>query len=540
MTDIEIPLKENRGKRYRFFEMLPGLLSWSVLISPFLLSLVSARLTALFLIAFFLIWFTRSIGLNIRVLQGWYTMKKQEKFDWQAMLRDLKDPAKATKIVHAPSWHYDNLEKIQQEEKILDPDEVIHAIIIAAYNEGQEVLEPTIQSVMNSKYDMKKVILVFAYEGRDGAQSEDAVLTLVKKYGNTFKKTMAFKHPLTPGEVRGKGGNISYAGRKLHAYLKEEKIDPAKVVLTTLDSDNRPHPSYLPALTYTFLMTPEPKYASYQPIPIFTNNIWDAPAPMRVIATGNSFWMIVQALRPHTLRNFSSHAQSMEALIDTDFWSARTIVEDGHHFWRTYFRYDGRHEVYPIFLPIGQDAVLSDTYKKTLKAQFIQLRRWAWGASDIAYVADKGFFSGNKKLSKTDATFKFLRLLEGHVSWATAPLILLFAAFIPALFNPQDFTANQLPLIASRIQTIALAGIFITLFLSFKALPPKPARYKKHRTFFMIIQWFMLPITGICYNAGAAIVSQTRLMFGRYLDKFDVTDKAVKAGHQVRFPGQKD
>jgi hypothetical protein len=96
---------------------------------------------------------------------------------------------------------------------------------------------------------------------------------------------------------------------------------------------------------------------SYQPLPIYTNNIWDAPAPMRVIATGNSFWNIVLGLRPHMLRNFSSHAQSMAALIDTDFWSVRTIVEDGHQFWRTYFRFDGRHEVYPIFTPIFQDAV---------------------------------------------------------------------------------------------------------------------------------------------------------------------------------------
>ena len=38
-------------------------------------------------------------------------------------------------------------------------------------------------------------------------------------------------------------------------------------------------------------------------------------------------------------------------------------------------------------MPIYQDAVLSSTYVKTLKAQFIQLRRWAYGASDVPYVA---------------------------------------------------------------------------------------------------------------------------------------------------------
>ncbi len=227
------------------------------------------------------------------------------------------------------------------------------------------------------------------------------------------------------------------------------------------------------------------------------------------------------------LRNFASHAQSMKALIDTDFWSTRTIVEDGHQYWRSYFKFEGKYEVYPLYIPIYQDAVLSSNYRKTLKAQFIQLRRWAWGASDVAYVADKAFFSKNK-ISKTDKIFKFLRLLEGHVSWATAPIILAFAAFVPLLLNPDNYTANQLPLIASRIQTVALVGIFVTFFLSIKTLPPKPKRYKSHKSIFMVLQWVLLPVTTIMFNAMAALVSQTRLMLGRYLDNFDVTDKVVK------------
>jgi hypothetical protein len=103
---------------------------------------------------------------------------------------------------------------------------------------------------------------------------------------------------------------------------------------------------------------------------------------------------------------------------------------------------------------------------------------------------------------------------------------LAFSAFIPLLFNPQDYAANQLPIIASNIQRIALAGIFVTLFLSLKLLPPKPARYKHHRTVFMVLQWVLLPVTTILYNSLSAVNSQTRLMFGRYLGKFDVTEKA--------------
>jgi cellulose synthase/poly-beta-1,6-N-acetylglucosamine synthase-like glycosyltransferase len=524
MKNIEIPLQPEKTRSYRLLEMLPATLSWSLLALPFVLSFISSWLTAFFILGYLLMWIVRAVGLNVRSLQGYRMMTQHQKLPWTEMLDDLQ---KRTVTVDQPAWHARNIAHLEDINPPVTPDETVHVAMIAAYNEGREVLEPTIQSVLSSNYDMKKVILVIAYEGRDGAQSEQAALELVEEYGDQFMHAFAAKHPLTPGEVRGKGGNITFAGRILQKKLEEWKIDPLRVQVTTLDSDNRPHPNYFAALTYTFCMCADPRYVSFQPIPIYSNNIWDAPAPMRVIATGNSFWNIVLSLRPHMIRNFSSHAQSMAALIDTDFWSVRTIVEDGHQFWRTYFRYDGRHEVYPIYVPIYQDAVLSDGYRRTLKAQFIQLRRWAWGASDIAFVISKGYLSKNK-VPRADLLAKTFRLVEGHISWATAPIILTFSAFVPVLFNPEDIAANQLPNIASQIQRIAMVGLAITLFLSFKALPPKPARYKRHRTFFMVIQWIYLPITSIVYSSSAALYSQTRLFLGKYLDRFDVTEKAVK------------
>ena len=532
MTDIEIPLQREKDWRYRFFEMLPGLLSWTILLLPFILSQISPHATVFFILTFLLMWFAKAIAMNVRVLQGWRRMQEHQKLPWPQMVEELEAGAAMNADVKRPEWHYDNLLRLQVKPAPIRPSELIHAVMIATYNESRAVLEPTIQALMDSSYDMKKVILVLAYEERGGEQVEAQAKDLINDYKHHFYHAMSVKHPKDiPGEVVGKGGNITYAGRKLEQYLAENSMDPLKVVVTTLDSDNRPHTSYLAALSYTYCVCPDPVKISFQPIAMFTNNIWDAPAPMRVIATGNSFWMIIATMRQHLLRNFSSHAQSMQTLIDTDYWSVRTIVEDGHQYWRTYFRYDGQHEVYPIYLPVYQDAVLSTTLWRTLKAQFVQLRRWAWGASDIAYVIQKGFLTKNR-VNKLDLSLKLGRLTEGHVSWATAPLVLAFSAFIPRLVNSRDIgqvgvAFDQLPHIASRIQTIAMIGIVITLFLSLKALPPKPKRYKAHRTVLMILQWFLLPVTSILYNSFAALYSQTRLMIGKYIGKFDVTEKTV-------------
>lgn len=525
MKNIEIPLEKDRHGWYRFFEILPGTLSWLMLALPFILSMLDVTLAAFFVLAYLIWFFVRALAAGFRVIQGYRTMRLHQKLDWPRLLAEL--PSGRQLGAARPKWHRTNVELYSQKANPIKPEEIIHAIIIATVNESREILEPTIQSLLASHYDMKQVILILAYEGRAGAATRGRVHELMRRYSGEFRHAMAVEHPPDlPNEVIGKGGNVTYAGCKLLEYVKSQSIDPLNVIVTTLDADNRPDPQYLPALSYIYAVCPDPVRVSIQPVSMYTNNIWDAPAPMRVLATGNSFFNIVLSYRPHALRNFSSHAQGLQSLIETDFWSVRTIVEDGHQFWRSYFTFDGNYRVLPLHLPIYQDAVLTDSYIRTIKAQFIQLRRWTWGASDIAYVVSLGWLRKNS-VPKLDLMAKTARLTEGHISWAVAPLLSLFAGFIPALFHPNSFAANELPLVVSRVQTVALIGALASVFICLKTLPPRPARYRRHRTLFMLLQWLYLPVTGIVYNSFAALYSQTRLMLGKYIGKFDVTEKAV-------------
>ncbi|MGF7228533.1 MAG: hypothetical protein ACQR33_00945 [Candidatus Saccharibacteria bacterium] len=527
MTDIEIPFAKDRHGHYRFFEILPGAISYTLLFVPLILSLINVTLAALFILVYLLANVTRAAAGAIRALHGYSGLRKYEKLDWRQFVEELDAGEVADATALRPKWHYDNLLRLSAKPMIVKPRDVLHVIMIATYNESREVLEPTIKSVLASDYDMKKVIFVLAYEERGGERVEKQAKELTNEYKEQFFHTMAIKHPDgIPGELIGKGGNITYAGRRLQEWLEKENIDPIRVVVTTLDADNRPNKKYLAALTYTYSSCPDPVRAAFQPISMYTNNIWDAPAPMRVVATGNSFFNIVQSMRPHLLRNFSAHAQGMASLIKTDFWSVRTIVEDGHQYWRSFFAFDGDYRVYPIYVPIYQDAVLTEKYTKTLKAQFVQLRRWTYGASDIAYVVDQGFFKKNN-VPRFALWSRTLRLLEGHVTWATGPLLVLIGGFIPSLVHPQNLAANELPLIVSHVQLYTMMFGIPAIFICLKTLPPKPARYKRHRSLFMVLQWVYLPLTTIIYNSFAAFYSQTRLIFGRYMEKFDVTEKAV-------------
>jgi hypothetical protein len=537
MQVCEIPPAGKRPVFYRFFEILPGVLSWTILLAPFWLSLISPLVAAIATIAYIIVWFMKGLALDIRIVQGYRRMKKHQKIKWQKLIDELDSPQAAIeKYVHNRQalpfrWHYNNLVRQAAREDVLSSKDLYHAIIVAFYNETRDTLEPTIQSILASNYDMEHVILFLAYEQRGGAASKQLAHELVAEYSNKFAHMQAVEHPVDmPGEVIGKGGNITFAGYELQRYLDKKHIAYERVVVTTLDSDNHPDKAYLPILTYMYLACPDRLRSSFQPIAMYLTNIWDVPAPMRVVATASSIWNIALSGRLHALRNFAAHAQGMAALVQTDFWSTRTIVEDGHQYWRSYFRFDGKYMVYPIFVPIYQDAVLASTLKRTLKMQFVQLRRWAWGASDIAYVAYFGFIRRNR-MSKYDLVAKLLRLIEGHVSWASASLVLAYAAMIPlhvARNGRSSIVADQLPKLAGNLQTLALVGVFLTMFVTLVTLPPRPLRYKRRRSFWMVVQWVYMPFTTILYNTLAALYSQTRLMTGRYIGKFDVTEKAVK------------
>lgn len=535
--DIEIPLGK-RTFKYRFFEMLPAILSYGALFLMIFLSLVSPMLAALYLFLIIISLLLKAIGIAIRTVQGSSRMHQSQKVNWHKRLESLQDPHRTYEEIK--NQHQDEFQWKQYVEDLKrvakdpaqypKPSNVYNAVIIATYNESYDILQPTIQSVFDTTYNNDHIILVIAYEERGGQAIEETVKRLQQEYKDKFFAFEIVKHPKDlPGEVIGKGGNITYAGRYLQEWISSHQIKAKDVIVTTLDSDNRPYKSYFDCLTYQFIIHDKRKHMSFQPIALFTNNIWDVPAPMRVVATGNSFWNIISSMRPHSIRNFASHSQPMDALEDTDFWSTRTIVEDGHQYWRSYFRFKGDYAVLPIHLPIYQDAVLSETFLKTLKAQFIQTRRWAYGASDVPYVATR-VLTKDREVPLGSGVGHLIRLIDGNVTLATTAILVAVGGWVPLLLNPEaarSVAAHQLPNTVSLIQQIAMIGLFITIFISFKILPPRPERYKKRRSFGMLIQWVLMPFTAIAYSASSALYSQGRLLFGRYLDKFDVTEKAT-------------
>ncbi|MES2631147.1 MAG: glycosyltransferase family 2 protein [Patescibacteria group bacterium] len=540
MIDLELPLGK-RTKMYRFFEMVPAIISFGAFALLIVLSIVSPLLAAIYLMAVIIVLLVRATGIVYHTVMGHRRLVKSQAIHWSHRLSELEEPTKSFER-HEHSHdrgygmvsHVENLRLIAADESgsFPKPSEMYNLVIVAAYNESYEVIEPTISSLTRTTYDHSKLVVVLAYEERGGADIEKTAERLKKKFAGKFNDFITIKHPRDlPNEVVGKGGNITYAGKYMQKWFEDKNINFKNILVTTLDSDNRPHPAYFDYATYEYIVNEDRKHLAYQPIALFLNNIWDVPAPMRVLATGNTFWNIISSMRPHIMRNFASHSQPMEALVEMGFWSTRTVVEDGHQFWRSYFYFNGNYSVHPLYIPIYQDAVLDNTYAKTFKAQFVQLRRWMYGASDIPFVASH-IFTKKRTVPFWPGFVWFIRGLDGYVTAASVSIIVAVGGWIPLLINSdayRDVVAHQLPDTISIFQRVALIGIIVMVFLSFKLLPPRPERYKRTRTIGMVLQWLIMPLTAIGFLSFAALNAQARLAMGKYLVKFDVTNKATVA-----------
>lgn len=537
--NLEIP-NGKRTKLYRFLEILPGLISYSAIILLFLLSWLDPTLGAVYLFTLIAATLVKAIGVAYRTVQGYEVIKRAGRVDWKKRLEELETPHESfekLRDTESKSYHFDehlnNLKLMATMEKEYPkPTKVYHAIIMTAYNEGPEVLTPSIEAVKNTTFDNGRIIFVLAYEERGGEEIEKTAKDLQKSYKDTFYDFLIVKHPKNlPNEIIGKGPNLTYAGERLAEYVENKKLPVENIIVTSLDSDNHMAPKYLDSVAYEFVVHPNRQRLSYQPVALFMNNIWDAPAPTRVIAVSNSFFNVISTMRPHALRNFASHSQPLQALKAMNFWSKRTIVEDGHQYWRSLFFFSGDYDVLPIRIPIYQDAVIDETFWKTVKAQFVQVRRWYYGASDVAYVGSKLFVSEEKRIISFWKLFpKFWRLLDGHITLAILAPIVAFGGWVPMIMNLSSRTmvAYNLPNIVSIVETFASIGLIVSVLVSFKLLPKRPAKYKKTRSVFMLLQWILMPITSILYQSLAAFYAQTRLLLGKYMEKFDVTKKIVK------------
>ncbi|MFZ2193473.1 MAG: glycosyltransferase family 2 protein [Candidatus Moraniibacteriota bacterium] len=548
--------KEHRVQRS--LEVVPGILTWVTIIGMFAFSYFVPGYVAIFIIVFDIYWIMRTIFIGYYSIEGYQKLKAGKNINWWERCQNISNPTNYRMLIEK---RIDNLreslkevenmkmgerrilkkeikkqEKYLQEVKkielisdqVLDWREIIHVVLLPTAIEPASVIEPAIQAIADSNFPNQQLIILLATEERE---SEDVrmekVNYLKNKFKGVFRDFIVTTHIVKDDEMKVKGANGTFAAKQLTKYLEEKNIDFKKVIFSNFDCDSVVYKEYFAALTYEYIIDPKRLQRSYQPLPMYHNNLWDTNAFVRVIVTGSSFWHIFQSTRPEGMVTFSSHSEPFDTLYRVNFWPVNMISEDSIIYWKCFTYYNGDYRVKPIYLPISLDAVLAEAYWKTIVNQYKQKRRWAYGIENFPVIMRA--IVPNNKISFWQKFKTAFEMLEGHHSWATASLILAILGWLPLILGGDDFNqtvmANNLPFYTRYLMMLAMVGLIVSVSLSFILLPPRPKKYSRWRNIYMLLQWALVPIIAPFLGSMPAIDSQTRLMLGKYFGEFWVTPK---------------
>lgn len=543
----------------RTLEIIPGLLTWGTLIGLTVLAFLQPLATAVFLIIYDFYWLVRAVYTGTHLVIGYRTLRNNRGADWLARLEHLNDPPHA---LHAVEEHVQDLtrrmatstsrkerrafERVVWQERSFQKDllhlmqtqnanmpappswkDIMHLVILPTYKEPFSVLQQSIDALATAQYPKDRLWVVVALEERAGVHTETMREELQKRYGNTFGKFLTTVHPDgIAGERQVKSANASYAAREAQKLLDAEGVAYENVIVSNFDSDTVAANDYFGALTYTYLVTPDRLRCSYQPLPLYHNNIWDAPAFTRIVSTNSSFWMLTQFMRPEKLVTFSSHSMPFRTLVDVGYWDPSVVSEDSRIFWQCYVHYGGKYRAVPLYTHVSMDVTCASTLHRTFFHQYKQIRRWAWGVENFPYIG-KAFLT-HREIPLGARLRRAFTLLEGGHSWATAPLILAFLGWIPVLFGHAEFQqtvlAFSLPRVTRTLLTVGMLGLILNTSLSLLTLPPAPPGTPRRRYLWMVLQWGLGPFTASLLGALPALDAQTRLLLGKYMG-FWVTPK---------------
>lgn len=484
-------------KTQRALEVLPGFVSWTLILFPLWGSFIVPLVTAYFILFYNVYWFYKSFSLAIIATISHRKIRKAEQEDWFAKAKKLK-----------------NFKKTH------------HLIIIPNYQEGLEKLRKTLTHISQQTISRKKLFVVLAMEEREGEIAKERASILLREFKNVFGGLYVTFHPDMEGEVKGKSSNQAYAGRWAKKKLIDELgFDMSFITISSVDADSLFDRQYFAYLTYLFLTDQNRYYRFWQSATVYYNNIWYVPAPIRVLSIIGSIWRTGVLIRHERLIPNSTYSLSLKMLSQIGYWDTDVIPEDYRIFFKAFYKLGGNVSAEPLFLKTSMDTAQSTSYRRSLMNKYEQEKRWAWGVSDDPLFIKWWFTVPN--ISFFAKTSYLIRVVADHFLWPVNWFIITIGANIIPLVNPvfaRTALGYNLPKLSSIVLTSCLLALLVIIVIDYQQRPRRPAHISKIRQFIIPFEFIFMPISGFFLSTLPALIAHINLMLGRRLE-YKVTEK---------------
>ncbi len=487
----------------RIFETIPGAITWFFLALPFLAAFFGFPEFMVWYVAFLtLYWGYRSFKFVYGIFIAYFRMNRDVKTDW--------------------------IERIEKEG--LNRDHLKYVYILPIYKEGYDVIEPTIDAWSKSDVGADRISVVFALEQRAIDISKPVVEKIISKYGKLFRETIISIHPKDiEGEIVGvKNPNINWATRLFVEKVQErnEKLDD--YLLITCDSDLRPHPKYLSAITYKFLLEKEPHKKFYSTaIHTFNNNVYNVPSLVRIFSHFLSLVIMNEwVTRKKTRETWSSYVASLRTVHEIGYWDPEIPNDDTAFYFNALIRYNGEFAGEEVYIPTYSDAVENKDFINTHKALYKQQLRWGWG-SIVFPMTFAGLYK-NKNIPLKKKLEIALPMFDDRLLFRTTVYLITFALPILTLLSPGfkfSSASYNLPRIMSTILT-AIVFLNIPIYFVKTKLSPRPKNWNIIRIIGDVLETILITVNLLTFAFIPYVQAWTEMMLGKSKkQEYYVTDK---------------
>src|SRR5919202_3009261 len=430
----------------RVIEVIPPALVWLAATAPAWAAVIAPWALGYFLIAFAAYWLWRTMEFAGGLRLGVWRVRVTRRRNWQAA------------VAGQPGY-----------------ERLRHLVLIPTYRESEDILAETLHQLTAQTTPRGRISVVLAFEARDEAAPERA-RRLTDRFAPLFGDWLTTFHPDLPGEVTGKSSNLAWAARCVERELIQAgRLSAEDLLVTVCDADSRLDRQYLSALADATLSHADGMLHVYQPALLFYANHWRLPAPLRAINSVFSLYSLARLAAGHRLVPQSTYSLSWGAAAAVGFWDTDVIPEDSHMFFKLWLRLGRRVRTRAIYLPVWADAAEGPTLRGTLLTHYRQIRRWAWGVSDIPYIV-----AGAVRANHIPWPLRLARVgwyIEEHLVWPSHWFILTLGGAIPPLLNPAyaaTAAAAQQAATVGRLLSFCLPALLLAILVDLVLRPRAP------------------------------------------------------------------
>jgi len=484
----------------RVLEVLPPAAAWLALTSPVWAAILVPHVLGYFLIAFAAYWWWRSCEFAVGLVMGIWRLQTTRRRDWLTAAK-------------AFAGH----------------EQLCHVVIVPTYKESEEVLIDTLGCLANQTVASQELTVVLAFEERD-TLAPDRAANLARRFDGVFDHLLITFHPDLPGEVKGKSSNLAWAAERIEAELiADGKLDPQHLLVTVCDADSRLDRQYLAALGHAALAHPDGMLHVYQPAILFYANHRRLPPILSAVSSVFSLYSLARLAASHRLVPQSTYSLSWWAARRVGFWDVDVVPEDSHMFFKLWLHLGRRVRTRAIHLPVWADAAEGANPLGTVASTYQQIRRWAWGVSDIPYLALRTLRARHIPWHIRIARVGWY--VEEHLVWPSHWFLLTLGGLVPPLINP-DYAATALAIwqnsAISTLLGLCTPAILLAIVADVLLKKQLPDGGSLLNLISGVPGFVLLPLTGLALVALPALDAHTRLLLGRSL-AYQVTEKRPPA-----------